>query len=57
MNKYSQALDPNCSKEILEKLSNDEDWNIRYYVASNPNTSKETLEGLSNDKNSGVRIK
>ena len=40
---------------MLEKLSEDEDWEVRRSVALNPNTSAETLEKLSGDKNIAIR--
>lgn len=40
------ALNPSTPKEILDKLSKEEDEYIRTFVASNRNTSSETLEQM-----------
>ena len=40
---------------ILEKLSDDKNWWVRYKVANNPNTPTHLLEKLSDDKNWLVR--
>ena len=37
------------SPKILDKLSNDEAWEVRRTVAKNPNTAKATLTRLSKD--------
>ena len=55
MNNIELANDPNASKEVLEKLSNDKGYGILYNVANNPNTPKEVLEKLSDDKGWDVR--
>src|SRR4030067_1440149 len=41
--------------EILAKLSNDQDADVRWYIAENPNTPPEILAKLSNDKDADVR--
>ena len=54
MNKLEFAVttkDP----DVLDELSWDEDWCVRWYVASNRNTKPETLDVLSRDENSYVR--
>lgn len=40
---------------ILEKLSEDEELTVRYWISQNTNTSISTLEKLSNDKECMVR--
>jgi hypothetical protein len=35
---------------ILDELSKDGDWYVRYRVADNPNTTPETLDYLSKDE-------
>jgi hypothetical protein len=47
--KYSK--DPH----ILETLSRDEDWLVRYWVAGNPNTPIPILQTLSRDEHWNVR--
>jgi hypothetical protein len=39
----------------LEKLSKDNDWNVRLNVAENPNCSVEILDGLGRDEDFSVR--
>ncbi len=46
---------PNIHSHILEKLSEDEDGDVRYAVASNPNTPVHVLEKLSGDREMWVR--
>ena len=41
---------------ILKALSQDEDDNVRAYIALNPNTPPEILEKLSNDNALNIRI-
>jgi len=41
--------------EMLDVLSNDDEWRVRYLVANNPNAQPETLETLSNDEEWLVR--
>ena len=41
--------------DILNKLSQDKDYGVRFYVAYNPATKTETLDVLSRDKDSDVR--
>jgi len=50
IDKTETASDSNTSKEILEYLSKDKDWIVRFKVARNPNTPIETLKELSKDK-------
>ncbi len=45
---YHDAADPNTPPEVLEKLANNGDDDIRYYVARNPNTPLYVLEKLVN---------
>jgi hypothetical protein len=40
---------------VLEKQANDEDWEVRYWVAQHPNCPISSLEKLANDKDSVVR--
>ena len=40
------AGNPNTPKEVLVKLSTDEDWGVRWYVAGNHNTPKEVRKQL-----------
>jgi len=49
------ALDPKTSIAVLEKLSKDENWLIRWAIADNPNCSVSILEELSKDKRWGIR--
>jgi hypothetical protein len=55
MNNYDLARSRNTTPETLERLANDEDYCVRYYVAFNPNTPIEILARLANDKDWGVR--
>jgi hypothetical protein len=48
------AQDVNTSKKVLEKLSTNTDWQIRFCVAKNPNTPPDVLKKLSSDKHYGV---
>ncbi len=50
------AQNPKTSSEVLMKLANNEDNNIRMSVAKNPNTSVEILEKLANDKDWQIRL-
>ncbi|MFZ4795976.1 MAG: PcfJ domain-containing protein [Bacteroidia bacterium] len=49
------AEDINTKPDVLEKLSNDRDPNIRGLVAQNKNTSKETLEKLTDDRDPNIK--
>ena len=42
--------------EVLDLLSRDEKYTVRYRVADNPNTSAETLDRLSRDEDNYVRV-
>ena len=54
--KINLAKNKNASPEILEKLADDEDANVRYYVAENPKTPADILKKLAReDEESGVR--
>ena len=56
LEKYvSLAFDHNTSSKTLDELSNNENWQVRYFVAKNKNTSSETLDKLSKDEYWGVR--
>jgi hypothetical protein len=44
-------------REVLDRLSRDEDYGVRYRVAENPNTSITTLIEISRDENSWVSSK
>ena len=54
-NKYDMAIDINTPPSKLEKLSGDENWEVREGVAQNTSTSVELLEKLSGDKDWNVR--
>ena len=49
------AHNPNVSEEILDRLSNAEDINVRCVVALNPNISQKTIKYLLNDPDQYVR--
>ncbi len=49
------AKNTNTPIDMLEVLSKDEFWYVRYYVAGNTNTHIKILTMLSKDKDSGVR--
>ena len=51
---WTLAKNPTTPAEILAKLSKDEYWGIRFYVACHPNTAKETLTILLTDKDQTV---
>jgi len=53
--KLSIVRNPNTSIEILEYLSRDKHYWIRYYVANNPNTSIEVLKRLSKDEDLWIK--
>ena len=55
--KLELANNPNTPKEVLKKLSTDEDWYVRWNVVRNPNTPKEVLIKLSTDEDSWIRRK
>jgi hypothetical protein len=46
---FDLARNPNTPPETLDRLANDEDADVRYWVAWNPHTLPETLESLAND--------
>ena len=46
MNKSDLAENPNTPITTLEKLANDKDHFVRYYVAENPNTPEYVLLSL-----------
>ena len=48
--KINLAKNKNASPEILEKLAEDEDANVRYAVAKNPKTPVNILIKLADDK-------
>jgi len=50
------AQNLNTSQEVLNRLSKDQDRQVRLNVAHNSNTSPETLDYLSRDKDSDVRL-
>ena len=49
------ARNPNVSPEILERLSNSEDIDVRCRVANNENISQETIKKLLKDPSAYVR--
>jgi len=49
------ASDPDTPADVLEKLSNDSDKDVRLWVAWNPSTPISILEKLANDPNVSVR--
>lgn len=53
--KAKLAKDPNCSPDILEKLSSHKNPHVRMEVARNSNTPTSCLEQLSKDKDKDVR--
>jgi hypothetical protein len=53
---YGVARHNNTTTDILEKLSNHPNNDVRKWVAFNPNTSPKTLEKLSQDKNIDVKL-
>jgi hypothetical protein len=55
--KKELAYTKRTPKEILTKLSEDEDNNVRYWVANNPNTPIEALTILSKDKDYSIRYR
>ena len=56
-NSYSEVFLAKYStdSDILNKLSQDEDYYVRYWVARNPNTKPENLDVLSRDEYPDVR--
>ena len=53
--KLKLAKDPNATVEILQGLSRDKDYYVRYWVARNPKATVEILQSLAQDKDSRVR--
>ena len=53
--KINLAKNKNTSPEILEKLVEDEDANVRETVAENPNTPAEFLKNLAEDRDWFIR--
>jgi len=51
----SVAENQNTSSDVLEKLSNDDEYSVREAVAKNKRTSVKVLEKLSNDVSQRVR--
>lgn len=49
------AKSPNTSLRILDELSKDKNWRIRYYVAKNPRTPLALRVNLGKDKHPVVR--
>ena len=56
MNKLDLAK-TTTNPKILDELSKDEDWGVRWGVAVNSNTSPETLDYLSRDEDYNVRYR
>ena len=46
MNNLELAKNPKTDPEILDRLSYDESWNVRSWVANNPKTPPEALDRL-----------
>lgn len=55
--KSKMASNPETSIKDLERLSNDEDWTIRYYVTQNPSATSNLLTKLSYEKEKEIRYK
>ena len=55
--KVKIAKDPSTSPDILEQLSNDENWMVRSGVAMNPSASPEVLEKLAHSKQRNIRYR
>ena len=53
--KINLAKNKNASPEILKKLAEDEDANVRYAVAKNPKTPIDILRNLAGDGDPDVR--
>ncbi len=53
--KIELVSNSNTPKEILAKLSTDEDWTVRGSVTENSNTPKEILAKLSTDEDWYIR--
>jgi hypothetical protein len=51
-----QLAETTTDPVILDELSRDEDWLVRFRVALNPNTTPEILDYLSKDEDWLVRI-
>jgi hypothetical protein len=51
-----RALVNSASPKTLERLANDDDYQVRIYVAQNPNTPPETLDRLAKDESGYVRM-
>jgi hypothetical protein len=56
MTNLELAKDPKTDPKILEKLSCNNDPNVRIWVAKNPNTPPETLERLYCDIDIDIRM-
>ena len=53
--KINWAMADDTPKSVLEILSVDKNWEVRYWVARHSNTTIEILKRLSNDKDLNVR--
>ena len=53
--RMNMSKDLNCSKELLEALSKDENWIVRCNIATNINSSIDILDRLSKDIDHSVR--
>jgi len=53
--KKEVSKNPNTPPETLDRLANDNIWDVRWYVAWNSNTKTETLERLAKDEDYCVR--
>jgi len=55
--KVTIAKDPSTPPNILEQLSDDENWMVRSGVAMNPSASPEVLEKLAHSKQRNIRYR
>ena len=53
--RLARAKDPETDPELLRRLSKDEFWFVRDFVASNPSTPRECLEELLQDDDFRIR--
>lgn len=55
-NKYQLAT-ISTDPEVLDRLSEDEEYKVKWHVANNHNTSSKTLSKLATDRISGIRAR
>lgn len=51
------ARDPSNPPDVLDRLSHDPDWEVRWWAAENPSTPPEVLDRFSSDPHWDVRLK